>query len=109
MAGDPEPIPVDPSRDRVRDMLEMGDDWWLWQAGDFMSSAVRVNHTDGEWSNMVALSFPARRNKSLDRSITTLRVLMHPDMAVELAATLNHTGLWLASISQEPGSGKRQR
>jgi hypothetical protein len=89
------PIPGDPGAVHVEAMFDArAERWILASAGDYQSAAVQAIRADGTMlQNCVALEWPGRINHT-DECVT-VRLLMSPEDAVELAKVLQHSGLWM--------------
>lgn len=95
--ADPRPIPIDPSREQVMEMIEVDQSWLMATDGEYSTFAVEMLRNDGSnWQRAIALRWPARINKTDEQ--VELRLVVSPEDAMGLAKVLLHTATWLASL-----------
>lgn len=94
------PIPTDPTAAQVAAMFDARSEaWLLTTSGDCQCAAVETMREDGtDWQRMIAVEWPVRLNH--DRTPSMLRLLVHPDDAVQFAATLLRTARWLNAAEE---------
>lgn len=92
------PLPGDPDEQTVRAMFDLrGELWHVAAPGGYQSAAVETMKADGsQWQRLVALEWPGRVNNSDE--LVTVRLLIAPEDAMNLALVLAHTGSYLAHL-----------
>ena len=89
------PLPFDPSAVNIVSMFDLdSDDWEYSDKGDYETCIVQAFKRDGtNPQTLLALTWPMRNRRT--KKITTLRLLIHPEDAANLADTMKRSLDWL--------------
>lgn len=97
------PIPGDPSADEITEMLDIRNAEWLVAGqGEYGAAAVEAMKASGAgYQHLIALTWPARVNNSDEERM--VRLLIHPEDAVGIAAVLLDSSKWLVAHLRQTG------